>query len=119
MAQKLKVTYNDGTETTVTASPKAQVMAERFMRQQGGFTNSTAIEASVRLAYEASKPGIGNVGYEEWLDQVADVDGICADCGKPFGGDPDMHVCAAEQGSGADESADPTHEAPLSIRSSD
>jgi hypothetical protein len=74
MAAKLKVTYNDGTVIEVVASPKAQVMAERFLRQQGGFADATIVEASIRLAFEASKPGIGNVGYEEWLDNVADVD---------------------------------------------
>lgn len=74
MAAKMKVIYLDGTEVEVVASPKAQVMAERYLRSQGGFENSTIVEASIRLAFEASKPGIGQVGYEEWLDKIADVE---------------------------------------------
>ena len=108
MAQKMKVTYNDGTEVEIAASPKAQVMAERFLRQQGGFGSATAIEATVRLAFEASQPGIGNVGYEEWLDKVADVEAICMDCGAAMA-DPDAHVCPEP---GSDTSSDPTPEAP-------
>lgn len=74
MAQKLKIIYLDGTETEVTASPKAQVYTERYLRQQGGFEASTLVEAGFRLAFESSKPGIGNVGYEEWLEKIADVE---------------------------------------------
>lgn len=95
MAAKMKITYIDGTEVEVAASPKAQVMAERFLRAQGGFAESTLVEASVRLAYEASKPGIGNVGYEEWLDKIADVVEL------------------------EEESADPTPEGPSPTPSSD
>lgn len=70
MAAKMKVVYADGTEVEVTATPRAQVMTERFLK---GYTESTLVEAGYRLAYESSKPGIGNVGYEEWLDKIADV----------------------------------------------
>ena len=76
MAQKMKVTYLDGTEVEVVASPRAQVETERFLK---GFTESTLVEAGYRLAYESSKPGIGNVGYEEWLDKIADVEELTAE----------------------------------------
>lgn len=112
MAQKMRVTYLDGTETEVVASPKAQVMAERYLRSQGGFENSTIVEASIRLAFEASKPGIGNIGYEEWLDKIADVDLLCPKCGALLGDDPDAHKCAVSEDGSGDRSGDPTPEGP-------
>jgi hypothetical protein len=76
----LKVTYNDDTEVDVVATPRAQVETERFLRQQGGFADSTMIEASFRLAYESLRsrrmlPQVngGDAGYEEWLDLIANV----------------------------------------------
>jgi hypothetical protein len=110
VARRLRVTYSDGTVTEVTATPKAQVMTERYLRQQGGFAASTVIEATMRLAYEASKPGIGNVGYEEWLEKAGDVQALCTDCGEPMDDDPDLHVCPSS-GEGDDDEG-PTRPAP-------
>ena len=113
-AQRMKVTYTDGTVVEVKATPKAQVMTERFLRGQGGFANSTITEASFRLAYESSLPGIGNVGYDEWLDKIEEVEALCAKCGGSLGDDPDEHKC--------EQVADlegPTHEAPSPTPSSD
>ncbi len=82
MAAKLKVTYEDGTEVEVSATPRAQVMTERFLRAQGGFAEATVVEASFRLAYESiasrkllKKDEAGNDhGYDEWLNTITDVE---------------------------------------------
>lgn len=74
MAARLKVTYLDGREEVVVATPRAQVETERFLQ---GFKESTLIEAGYRLAYESLKvrklidPALG---YEEWLDTIADAE---------------------------------------------
>lgn len=74
MAARLKVVNLDGTEHEVVATPRAQVETERFLK---GFSESSLIEAGYRLAYESLKvrklldPALG---YEEWLDTVADVE---------------------------------------------
>lgn len=83
-ASTLKVTYEDGTVVEVVTVPRAQVETERFLREQGGFADSTVIEASFRVAFESLKlrkrlplsSSGGEVGYEEWLDMLADVDEI-------------------------------------------
>jgi hypothetical protein len=80
MASTLKVIYPEET-VEVVATPRAQVMTERFLREQGGFAESTVIEASFRLAYESLRsrkmlPQVngGDAGYEEWLDMIDDVE---------------------------------------------
>jgi hypothetical protein len=68
----------------------------------------------MRLAYEASKPGIGNVGYEEWLEKISDVENVCSACGQPMGDDPDSHVCTADtEGGGGAEGPTPGTPSPL------
>lgn len=83
-ASTLKVTYGDGTVLEVVATPRAQVETERFLREQGGFADSTVVEASFRVAWESlrsrkrlptSSSG-GDMGYEEWLDMIDDVEEV-------------------------------------------
>jgi hypothetical protein len=79
MPAKLKVTYLDDTEIEVIATPRAQVMTERFLK---GYTEVTMVEAGYRLAYEslASRKQLSNgIGYEEWLDTIADVEELEAE----------------------------------------
>jgi hypothetical protein len=80
---KLQVTYDDeaGTVVEVVATPRAQVMTERILREAGGFGEATVVEASFRLAWESlrsrkqlpTSASGGDAGYEEWLDMIADV----------------------------------------------
>jgi hypothetical protein len=95
MATKLKVTYLDDAEVEVLATPRAQVMTERFLQ---GFKESSLVEAGYRLAFESllSRKLIDSgLGYEEWLDTIADVEEL------------------------EEEKPDPTPEAPSPTTSSD
>lgn len=79
MATKLKVTYEDGHEVEVVATPRAQVMTERFLQ---GFKETSMVEAGYRLAFESlhSRKLIDSaLGYEEWLDTISDVEEIGED----------------------------------------
>lgn len=96
-ATKLKIEYNNGDVVEVVATPRAQVDTERFLRAQGGFGEATVIEASFRLAWESlrSRKSLpqangGDMGYEEWLGEILEVEEL----------DP--------------EKVDPTREAPSS-----
>lgn len=120
MAQRFRVTYSDGTVEEIKATPRAQVQTERFLREQGGYSNSTLVEAGYRLAYESSKPGIGNVDYEGWLDKIDDVERLCPSCGEAVADDDDtIHTCPAPARPGEAGQADPTPEAPSPTPSSD
>lgn len=88
MAAKLKVTYNDGKEVEVIATPRAQVMTERFLQ---GFKETSMVEAGYRLAFEslASRKLIDSaLGYEEWLDSIADVEQVEEVQPDPTAGSP-------------------------------
>jgi hypothetical protein len=76
MATKLKITYEDGTEVEVIATPRAQVETERAL---SGLGESNQIQATYRLAFESVKARRlidSGLGYEEWLDTILDVDEV-------------------------------------------
>lgn len=74
MATKLKVTYADGRQMEILASPRAQVDSERHLRGLGGFSESTQIEASYYLAWASlHRSGREAAEFEPWLDLVTDV----------------------------------------------
>lgn len=72
MATKLKVTYADGHEITILASPRAQVMTER---QYGAVSDEARrVEMSCFLAWASlSKAGKEPADFETWLDLVVDI----------------------------------------------
>lgn len=71
-AKKIKVTYLDGREVEVIASPRAQVMTEQYV---GGFTSERAILASYYLGWASlSKAGRESADFETWLDLINDVE---------------------------------------------
>lgn len=74
MATKLKVTYADGRDATVLASPKAQVMTERHFK---GINEATKLQASYYLAW-SSLFGAGkeSADFESWLDTITDVEQV-------------------------------------------
>jgi hypothetical protein len=72
MATKLNVSYVDGKKITVVASPRAQVMTERYY---GGITNERKVEASYYLAWASlNKAGKEPADFETWLDLVEEVE---------------------------------------------
>lgn len=78
-ATKLKVTYQDGNEVEVVATPRAQVMTERFLQ---GFKETSMVEAGYRLAFESlatRKMLRDGLGYEEWLDTIEEVEELGED----------------------------------------
>ena len=78
MAIRLKVTYNDGREVSVLASPRAQVMTERAY---SGMSETKSIELSCYLAWAAlHTAGKEAADFEAWLDAIADV---AEDGGEP------------------------------------
>lgn len=71
MAVKLKVTYLDGREAEVIASPRAQVMTEQYL---GGYGESRQVQGGYYLAWASlNKAGKEAADFETWLDQIADV----------------------------------------------
>lgn len=95
MQTKLKVTYRNGDEIEVLATPRAQVETERFLRGQGGLGEATVVEASFRLAWESLRSrkllpqsAGGDMGYEEWLNEIVDADEIPPEKVDPTPGDP-------------------------------
>jgi hypothetical protein len=75
MATKLKITYADGREVKILASPKAQVMTER--RYEGLNDESRMVETSYYLAWQSLFwAGQESADFEAWLDLVADVEEI-------------------------------------------
>lgn len=74
MAVKLKVTYNDGREVEVIASPRAQVMTEQYL---GGYVDERKVQGGYYLAWASlSKAGKEPAEYEAWLDQISDVEEV-------------------------------------------
>lgn len=72
MATKLKVTYVDGRNVEVVASPRAQVMTEQFI---GGFVEERRVQAGYYLAWASlNKAGKEPADFESWLDQITDVE---------------------------------------------
>lgn len=93
-ATKLKVTYENDDVVEVVATPRAQVDTERFLRNQGGFGEATVVEASFRLAWESLKSrkalpqtNGGDMGYEEWLGAILDVEELDPEKVDPTRGD--------------------------------
>jgi hypothetical protein len=71
-AVKLTVTYVDGRKCEILASPRAQVMTERYF---GGITDARRVEAAYYLAWASlNKAGQEPADYETWLDLVEDVE---------------------------------------------
>lgn len=76
MATKLKVTYLDGHEFEVLASPRAQVETERHFKGTDQ-AQSQMIESSFFLAWASLHfAGKEPAEFEAWLDKVADVDQV-------------------------------------------
>lgn len=74
MAVKLKVVYIDGREEVVVASPRAQVMTEKYL---GGYGETRQVEGGYYLAWASlNKAGKESADYETWLDQIADVEEV-------------------------------------------
>lgn len=74
MATKLKITYADGREVAVLASPKAQVMTARHFKAEGGFEGNH-IEAGYRLAWASLHyAGKEPADFDAWLDLITDVE---------------------------------------------
>jgi len=74
MAVRLKVTYLDGRDETVVASPRAQVMTEQFV---GGLTDERRVQAGYYLAWASlNKAGKEAADYETWLDRISDVEEV-------------------------------------------
>jgi hypothetical protein len=76
MATKLKVTYSDGREVEILASPRAQVETARHFKAQGGFEGNQ-LEAGYRLAWASLHyAGKEPADFDAWLDLIADVDEV-------------------------------------------
>ena len=68
--QRLKVTYNDGREIEVLASPRAKVMTEERVGDSERW-----ILGHFYLAWASLfKAGKESLDFEPWLDQITDVD---------------------------------------------
>lgn len=81
MATKLKVTYADEHVVEILASPRAQVMTER---QYGGISDANKVEASYYLAWASlNKAGKEPSDFDQWLDQVADIEEVAAPEPRP------------------------------------
>jgi hypothetical protein len=73
-AIKLKVTYVDGREVTVLASPRAQVETERHFK---GIDDAQRVEASFYLAWASLHyAGKEPAAYEAWLDLVTGAEEV-------------------------------------------
>jgi hypothetical protein len=71
---KMKVTYNDGREVEVIASPRAQVMTEEYL---GGWSNERRIVGDYYLAWcSLNKAGKETHDFETFLDQIADAETV-------------------------------------------
>lgn len=68
---KVKITYLDGTEKTVRASPRAQMMTEeRF----AGISGDTALRSTFYLGWASlNMAGQESAGWEEFQDKIEDV----------------------------------------------
>ncbi len=88
MATKLKVTYDDGRELVVLASPRAQVETERHFRGQG-IVEINQVEAGYYLAW-ASLHFAGKEAdeFEAWLNHIDDVDDVTKTVQDEISGDP-------------------------------
>lgn len=76
MATKLKVTYSDGREVPILASPRAQVETARYFKASGGL-DGNQVEAGYRLAWASLHYGGKEpADFDTWLDLIADVDEI-------------------------------------------
>jgi hypothetical protein len=74
MAVKLKVTYLDGREVTVLASPRAQVMAEQHF---SGTPDAKRIEQTYYLAWASlNRSGQEPADFDTFLDAITDVDEV-------------------------------------------
>lgn len=74
MATRLKVTYTDGREFTVIASPRAQVMTERNF---AGINDANNLQASYYLAWSSLFwGGKESADFETWLDTISDVERV-------------------------------------------
>jgi hypothetical protein len=70
---KMKVTYNDGREVEVIATPRAQVMTEE--RTAG--TEDRWLLRHYYLAWASlHKAGKEAADFETWLDQIADAETV-------------------------------------------
>ena len=72
MATKLKVTYADGREVEILASPRAQIETERHLR---GLGDGNRVEAGYYLAWASLfRAGKEPADFDAWLDQIAEVE---------------------------------------------
>jgi hypothetical protein len=72
LAARLKVTYADGRDEVVIASPRAQVETERHFT---GLSETRQVETAFYLAWASLKwAGREGADFEAWLDKVTDVE---------------------------------------------
>lgn len=73
-AKKQKIIYQDGREEIVKVLPRAQVMAEEYLK---GFKVENLYAATYYLAWAAlNSLGKTTLDYETWLNQVEEVEDI-------------------------------------------
>lgn len=74
---KMKITYVDGREIEIFASPRAQVETERHFK---GLNDPQKLESSFYLAWASLHYGGREASeFEAWLDLVIEVDDIKAE----------------------------------------
>ena len=74
MAQRLKVTYQDGRVVEVLASPRAQVMTEQYC---GGLFPEKRVVGTFYLGWASlNKAGKEALDFETWLDLVEKVEEV-------------------------------------------
>ena len=73
-AKKVKVTYQDGREETVKVLPRAQVMAEEYLK---GFKSENVMAGTFYLGWAALHvAGKEGLDYETWLNKIDDVEDV-------------------------------------------
>ncbi len=77
MSEKVRITYLDGRVETVTIGPRALVECERHLK---GLNSSSALEGSYWTTWwSATKAGVEDDSFEEWLDKIEDTETIPED----------------------------------------
>jgi len=88
MATKLKVTYADGRDLVILASPRAQVETERHFRGQG-IAEMNQVEAGYHLAWASLYYAHRETSeFEAWLDEVSDVEDVTLTVQDEIASDP-------------------------------
>lgn len=95
MATKLKVTYADGREVEILASPRAQVETERRFKGTEG-ARSNEVESSYYLSWASLHfAGKEPADFDVWLDKVTDAEVIAPTVEDEKNTDPTPAVAAS------------------------